>query len=272
MSHTDPSDPIDVIGAALDADDPETALDLAVAALRDADEPDALLHYYAGRALLELDRPGAAVPHLDRAVRMDPDDPDFLSDLAVACFRTCDFDTAAGHAERALAIDRKRPDLHELHGLLLERAGRFDDADAAFARARRLDPDGYPAPVRLSAEQFDDEVRRAGEILPDPFRSHLDEVAITVEDVPSREILLDGDPPFDPAELLGLFVGVSLAERSHLGPGGELPPRILLFRRNLERFAADAEDLREQIAVTLYHELGHYLGMDEDDLERIDLA
>ena len=56
-------------------------------------------------------------------------------------------------------------------------------------------------------------------------------------------------------------------------PGaGELPPRILLFRRNLERFAAGEGDLREQIAITLYHELGHYLGMDEDDLERVDLA
>ena len=54
--------------------------------------------------------------------------------------------------------------------------------------------------------------------------------------------------------------------------GGGLPPRIHLFQRNLERFAVDREELQEEIAVTLYHELGHYLGLDEEELEELDLA
>ena len=53
---------------------------------------------------------------------------------------------------------------------------------------------------------------------------------------------------------------------------GSLPPRILLFQRNLERQSRDLEDLRSEIAVTLYHELGHYLGLDEGELIAIDLG
>ena len=97
-------------------------------------------------------------------------------------------------------------------------------------------------------------------------------MAVTVEDLPSDAILQEDDPPFDPADLLGLFVGVSRDRRSSLSPGGELPPRILLFKKNLERMALEVDELVEEIAVTLYHELGHFLGLDEEDLERIDLA
>ena len=49
--------------------------------------------------------------------------------------------------------------------------------------------------------------------------------------------------------------------------GGDLPPRIVLFKRNLERAAQDAEELREEIGVTVRHELAHYLGLDEEEIE-----
>lgn len=272
----DPSEPrqdeIDAIADALDRDDARSALELALRALRDEAEPDALLHYFAGRALLDLERAEDAVGHLERAVRLDAEDPDYRSDLAIACLRACRFDVAREHVDAALGLDEGRADLHELDALLLEREGRFDDAERAFARAGRLDPEGFPPPVRLERGAFEAEIQAAAARLPETFRAHLDEVAVVVEDVPGIENLTGDGPPLDPAELLGLFHGATLADRSYLGPGGDLPPRILLFQRNLERYAADPEDLREQIAITLYHELGHYLGMDEDDLDRIDLA
>ena len=272
MNGEPPLDEIDAIGAALDDDDPERALDLALRALRDAEEPDALLHFFAGRALLDLDRPEAALAHLERAARLDPEDLEFLADLALARFRTCRFDEARADVERLLDLDADRPDSHELAALLAEREGRFEEADRRFAAAEALDPERFPAPVRMTRAAFEDVVRDAEARLPETFRARLAEVAVTCEDVPATEILTESEPPYDAAELLGLFVGTSLPERSHLGTGGDLPPRILLFQRNLERFASDAEDLEEQIAITLYHELGHYLGLDEDELERIDLA
>jgi predicted Zn-dependent protease with MMP-like domain len=64
--------------------------------------------------------------------------------------------------------------------------------------------------------------------------------------------------------LLGLFVGVSLADRTAFSPGGELPARILLFQRNLERAFPAPELLTREIARTLHHARGHYLGLDEE--------
>lgn len=262
---------VDAIADALDSEDPARALDLAIEALKSVDEPDPILHFFAGRALLDLGRASAAVPHLERAVKLDPGDPDYRADLAHGLLRTRRYDEARAMLEPALRDAPDDPDLHELAGLLAERTGRFDDADESFATASRLDPDRFPPPVRLDPEAFTGLVATASDRLPDRFRSLLAEVAVTVEDVPSNDILEDGGDDLDASDLLGLFVGISLAERSHLDPGS-LPPRILLFRRNLERYALDTADLEEQIAVTLYHELGHYLGLDEDELAAIDLA
>ena len=80
---------------------------------------------------------------------------------------------------------------------------------------------------------------------------------------PSRAMVREDG--LDP-DLLGLFVGPTLAE------GGEgpdpLPPEILLFLDNLWDYAeGDVDVFREEVRVTYYHELGHYLGLEEGDLE-----
>jgi predicted Zn-dependent protease with MMP-like domain len=89
-------------------------------------------------------------------------------------------------------------------------------------------------------------------------------VATTVEPVVPELLVQDGTPPLD---TLGLFTGTGLDQIGQSGAPVDQPPRIMLFQRNLERFSAMAGELREQITVTLYHELGHYLGMDEEDLD-----
>ena len=67
-------------------------------------------------------------------------------------------------------------------------------------------------------------------------------------------------------DLLGLFVGPNCAEG--VESGDPLPPEILLFLENLWDYADGDEELfREEVRVTYYHELGHYLGLEEDDLE-----
>ncbi len=73
------------------------------------------------------------------------------------------------------------------------------------------------------------------------------------------------DDGVDP-DLLGLFVGPNCAEG--VESGDPLPPEILLFLENLWDYADGDEELfREEVRVTYYHELGHYLGLEEDDLE-----
>ena len=254
---------------ALDEGTPERALASARIALHDAPD-DPVLHFLAGIALCELDLPEEAVSEFGRAIASDPDDPEFRSARAQALFATCRFAEARDDAENALATDPAQADALCVLGLVLEREGRYDEADAKFRESARVDPERFQAPVRLSRDVFEGVVLRAGSMLPEEFRRCLDEVPVIVEDLPQEAILTDEAPPLDP-ELLGLFVGTALTERTFGSPGLEAPPRILLFQRNLERFARDESELKAEIARTLHHELAHYLGFAEEDMADLDL-
>lgn len=261
---------LEAIYEALDEGQPEVALEAARAALEEEPQ-DPVLHFLSGVAYLELDRAREAIPPLRQAVALDTEDAELRAQLALALFRSCEFEEARREVVRALALDESLPDAHAVMALLLERGGRFLEADAHEARAERLDPERFPPRVRLDRSSFEKEIVLAGERLPARFRQLLGEVGVSVEEVPPEAILREEEPPLDP-ELLGLFVGEPLTERSVFGPGGALPPRVLLFKRSLERHARDAEELRDEIAVTLYHELGHYLGLDEQELEDLELG
>ena len=254
---------------ALDEGTPERALAAARIALHDAPD-DPVLHFLAGIALGELDLPEDAVSEFGRAIAADPDDPEFRSARAQALFSTCRFAEALDDAENALATDPAQADALCVVGLVLEREGRYDEADAKFRESARVDPERFQAPSRLSRDAFEGVVLRAGAMLPEEFRAHLDEVPVMVEDLPPEAILTDEAPPLDP-ELLGLFVGTALTERTFAAAGLEAPPRILLFQRNLERFARDESELKAEIARTLHHELAHYLGFAEEDMADLDL-
>jgi predicted Zn-dependent protease with MMP-like domain len=103
---------------------------------------------------------------------------------------------------------------------------------------------------------FDDVVRAALDTLPPHIAAALRNVAVVVED----------ENPEDP-DLYGLFEGIPLTEG---GPGpGDLPSRIAIYRRPLEADFADVDDLREEIRITVLHELGHYFGLDEDRLSEL---
>jgi predicted Zn-dependent protease with MMP-like domain len=103
---------------------------------------------------------------------------------------------------------------------------------------------------------FDDVVRAALDTLPPHIAAALRNVAVVVED----------ENPEDP-DLYGLFEGIPLTEG---GPGpGDLPNRIAIYRRPLEADFADVNDLREEIRITVLHELGHYFGLDEDRLSEL---
>lgn len=105
------------------------------------------------------------------------------------------------------------------------------------------------------------EVKATLDSLPEPVRDQAKPLPVTYETVPNAAILADG---FEP-DLLGLFVGSALGEEAQaLSP---LPPQIILFLENLWDFAeGDEEIFCEEVQITYLHELGHYLGLDEDDL------
>ena len=115
-------------------------------------------------------------------------------------------------------------------------------------------------------EEFDALVENSLRDLPAEVRRHLEELPVLVEALPAREILGAEKPPISP-DVLGLFVGRHLLERAHSDLPGA-PGVIFLFRRNLLRECRDREELAREVRITVQHEVGHLLGLDEDDLEK----
>ncbi len=93
-------------------------------------------------------------------------------------------------------------------------------------------------------------------------------IVILIEDEPSSQLLADMDVE-PPDTLFGLYQGTPLTERSW-GYGNTLPDSILLFQGPHEREAADDDDLVASIGETLIHEIGHYFGLSEEQIEDIE--
>ncbi len=259
------------VEAALDAGKDEEALELADAALEAGEGNRLDLLYLAGDALLALGRPVEAEARFRAVLALDEHCATTRCWLAMALYRQCRFDEAGIESERALAGAEIATDAHVVRGLLLERAGDVAGADACFVEAARLDPERFHRPVRLSRAEFDREVRRAARRLPRQFRKQLERLPVIVQDLPADELLRGTDEALDP-DLLGLFDGTPLPATSTMDGSDLRPSYIYLFQRNLERFARDRDELVEQISITLYHELGHYLGLEEEDLDDLGLG
>ncbi len=217
------------------------------------------------RALSLLGRTDEALARVARAERLAPGDPEVLREKGLALQELCRFEEARAALTAAEAAD---PDdawtVHAL-GLLAERRGDADEARRRLARARKLAPDDFPRPVSLSHAAFEAAVEDALADLPEAVRRYLSNVAITVEDLPADVDLLASDPPLSPG-ILGLFRGAPYGQKASMDPWSHFPSSIVLYQRNLERFARSREELIREIRVTLVHEVGHFLGLDEDEL------
>ena len=110
------------------------------------------------------------------------------------------------------------------------------------------------------------EVARVLDRLPKEFRDQLRNVEIVVETRPSKELLLaEGlDPRHD--TLYGIYQGIPLHERSALDPP-LLPDKITIFAEPLLEDFPDLDELREEIRLTVLHEIAHYFGMEEEEIE-----
>jgi len=104
--------------------------------------------------------------------------------------------------------------------------------------------------------------------IPRRFRNAMRNIAIVVEDEPSEELLdeMEIEPP---DTLLGLYQGTPLTERTS-AYGNVLPDRVLIFQGPHERAADDENDLVVAIGETLIHEIGHYFGLSEEEIEEIE--
>jgi predicted Zn-dependent protease with MMP-like domain/Flp pilus assembly protein TadD len=215
-------------------DDLEGALFLVRRALKAAGGDVPVYRAFDGQILFELGRYEEAKRSLDVAVALDPE---------------------SGHAAYHL-------------GLVLERLGAEEDATQTFSRANALDPDLYPLPVAIEEDAFRQTAADAFDNLPRSIREYVQDVPLLVEDWPSPEMVAREN--ISP-QILGLYVGTPRTEFEVSQQAGDLT-RVILFKRNLEKVCRDRAGLSEQIQITVRHEIGHHLGLSEEDLERLGLA
>jgi predicted Zn-dependent protease with MMP-like domain len=182
--------------------------------------------------------PEAARADLERLVR---DEPDFAEARHVLALVYEELDEPAAKSTQMLEVRQLDARADDESGFDFDRS-----ADRIMAVARRV----------------------MGE-LPAKWRARLADVPILIEARPSEELVRDG---FDP-RALGMFEGPDHAERSGIG-SYVTPTRIVLYAANLAAFCDpdDDEELAAEIEVTLLHEIGHYFGLDKDELEKLGLA
>ena len=120
----------------------------------------------------------------------------------------------------------------------------------------------------MTRNEFNRLVEEALDDIPPRFRAAMKNIAIVVEDAPSPELLAEMEIA-PPDSLYGLYQGTPLTERSW-GYGNTLPDRVTLFQQVIEDDSEDAEDAIVCIAETLIHEIGHYFGLSEEQIEEIE--
>ena len=103
---------------------------------------------------------------------------------------------------------------------------------------------------------FDEVVAQALRSLPPGLQAAVRNIEISIEE----------EHPDDP-DLFGLYEGVPLPDRGDWA--GSMPDRIRIFRRPLVESFADPRELEDEIRITVLHELGHYFGLDEDELNNL---
>lgn len=230
------------------------------------------LTFLLGDTCLALGRAAEAEAQFRAVLSQDPDCPSSRCWLAMSIFLQWRFEEAEREAVAARELPDAIVDSHVVLGALLERKGQIEAAEACFERASAIAPEKYPLPVRMTRAEFDREVRKAARKLPRQFRQCLDRLPVVVQDLPDASLAEGADREEVGPDMLGLFDGVPLPETGDFEGTQLRPSTIYLFQRNLERAAHDRDDLVEQIRITLWHELGHYLGFEEEDMDDLGLA
>ena len=120
----------------------------------------------------------------------------------------------------------------------------------------------------MTRPEFERLVHEAVLLIPPRFRREMKNLALVVEAEPSPALLEEREIE-PPDSLYGLYQGTPLTERTW-GFGNVLPDRITIFQRPIEEDCEDEDEIRAVIGETLIHEVGHYFGLSEEEIEEIE--
>jgi predicted Zn-dependent protease with MMP-like domain len=215
----------------------------------------------------DFDRASALVDEL--AKQLGDQHSKVLYERAIVAWEREGPESGIAALDQLLRLEPEHADAHYLRALACEEANDREGMIIHFLEVLRLDtradkgPAGYRRRdldfIETTAEQF---LAR----IPEEFQEHLTEVPVVLEPRPHADLVREG---FDP-RAVGLFEGL---EQGRLAAGdlAQAPTRIVLFYANLLADSPDEEALLHEIEITLLHEIGHFFGLDEDDVERLGL-
>lgn len=193
------------------------------------------------------------------------EDPDVLYAEACIVWQASGVEAAVPWLERVIAGDPEHADAHYALGCAAEERGEHPRMVEHNLRVLALDArDDRRARLgqRAELDHIEAVARELLNGLPDPFAERLTHVPVVLERRPSRDLVKDG---FDP-RALGLFEGPT-----HGDTHTPAPTRIVLYVNNLLADFPNGDELDEQVEVTLLHEIGHFFGLDEEDMVRLGL-
>ena len=235
-------------------------------------------------ALLEVGQPREALQRIQELEELGSSAPGYDEELAeILKHRKVEALYLTGDPQGALALtlslDPADPleeaDREFFIGLCHDHLGDPESADEHFAKATELDPDGNPPIPTISSEEAHELVATVLGELPENILKEMEEVPIILEDLPELAMIQESAGQISP-DTLGLYSGSTVANDSQGGfsPQEGMPTAavIRIYRRNLERMSRNKKNLVEQVKITLLHEIGHHLGLDEEDVDRLGLA
>ena len=119
--------------------------------------------------------------------------------------------------------------------------------------------------LSINPEEFEELVRRAMEGLPNEYRHLLKNVAVVVEEEPTRDVLEELELESED-DLLGLYSGTAVGGESFFDPAGTLPARISIYRGPILRLCRTTDEVVKEVRDTVVHEIGHHFGLDDEDM------
>jgi predicted Zn-dependent protease with MMP-like domain len=219
--------------------------------------------------LLAREQLDAARKTIAEATELAPDDAEVLTLRAELALVDEDLPAARKLLEQAVAHDSEHADAHHLLARVFEDLGDHDGMVAHDLRVLELDAHHDRRHGVGSGDDLafiEETARRTLMGLPPHLADRVEDVPVILEARPHAELVREG---FDP-RALGLFEGPT----DHGRRTAELdvrPTRIVLFYANLLAIAPNDDALAEQVEVTVLHELGHFFGLDEDDVAELGL-
>jgi predicted Zn-dependent protease with MMP-like domain len=229
---------------------------------------EAEVYYLKAKSVFYLDDLEGALFLVRRALKTGGEVPIYRAFDGQILFELGRFAEARRSLDVAAALDPESGHAIYHRALVLERLGAEEEAADAFARANALDPCHYPLPVEIDELAFRQAAAEALDNLPRSIHAYVENVPILVEDYPASDMLAAEN--ISP-QILGLYIGIPSTEAEVTNQPQDIT-RVILFKKNLEKVCRGRDDLIEQIQITLRHEVGHHLGLGEEDLERLGLA